>query len=111
MLMDFAMKQRGKPMADYFTKREKAEAEYAATNTVRADLISRQAAIAVADSSDYVGLEVVKGLKRLPSAERVAHWENGYCSRCHAHAPFWMMASTYYLSNYCPACGARMDDE
>ena len=43
------------------------------------DLISRQAAIAVADSSDYVGLsvedvkkvtdEVVKGLKRLPSAQ------------------------------------------
>ena len=43
------------------------------------DLISRQAAIAVADSSDYVGLsvedvkkvtdEVVKGLKQLPSAE------------------------------------------
>lgn len=43
------------------------------------DLISRQAAIAVADSSDYVGLsvddvkkvtdEVVKGLMRLPSAQ------------------------------------------
>lgn len=43
------------------------------------DLISRQSAIAVADSSDYVGLsvedvkkvtdEVVKGLKRLPSAQ------------------------------------------
>lgn len=43
------------------------------------DIISRQAAVAVADSSDYVGLsvedvkkvtdEVVKGLKRLPSAQ------------------------------------------
>ena len=43
------------------------------------DLISRQAAIAVADSSDYVGLsvddvkkvtdEVIKGLKQLPSAQ------------------------------------------
>ena len=43
------------------------------------DLISRQAAIAVADSSDYVELsvdnvkkvtdEVIKGLKRLPPAE------------------------------------------
>jgi hypothetical protein len=42
------------------------------------DVIYRQAAIAVADSSDYVGLsvddvkkvtdEVVKGLKQLPSA-------------------------------------------
>lgn len=43
------------------------------------DLIRKQAAIAVVDSSDYVGLsvedvkkvtdEVVKGLKRLPSAQ------------------------------------------
>lgn len=43
------------------------------------DMISRQAAIAVADYTDYVGLsvedvkkvtdEVVKGLKRLPSAQ------------------------------------------
>lgn len=43
------------------------------------DLISRRAAIAVANSSDYVGLsvedvrkvtdEVVKGLKQLPSAQ------------------------------------------
>ena len=32
-------------MADYFTEREKIEAEYAATNTVIADYISRQAAI------------------------------------------------------------------
>ena len=46
---------------------------------MRSDLINRQAAIAVADASDYVGLsvedvkkvtdEVVKGLKRLPSAQ------------------------------------------
>ena len=43
------------------------------------DLISRQRAIAVADSSDYVGLsiddvkkvtdEVIKGLKQLPSTQ------------------------------------------
>ena len=48
-------------------------------NNMENDCISRQAAIAVADSSDYVGLsvedvkkvtdEVVKGLKRLPSAQ------------------------------------------
>lgn len=52
------------------------------------DLISRQAAIAVADSSDYVGLsvedvkkvtdEVVKGLKRLPS-EQPEHTETHSC--------------------------------
>ena len=49
------------------------------------DLISRQAAIAVADSSDYVGLsvedvkkvtdEVVKGLKQLPSVQS-ERWED-----------------------------------
>ena len=48
------------------------------------DYISRQAAIAVADSSDYVGLsvenvkkvtdEVVKGLKQLPSAQPEQRW-------------------------------------
>ena len=48
------------------------------------DYISRQAAIAVADSSDYVGLsvddvkkvtdEVVKGLKRLPSVQPEPRW-------------------------------------
>lgn len=48
------------------------------------DLISRQRAIAVADSSDYVGLsvedckkvtdEVVKGLKQLPSAQPESQW-------------------------------------
>ena len=48
------------------------------------DLISRQAAIAVADFSDYVGLsvddvkkvtdEVVKGLKQLPSAQPENDW-------------------------------------
>lgn len=52
------------------------------------DMISRQAAIAVADSSDYVGLsvedvkkvtdEVVKGLKRLPS-EQPEHTETHSC--------------------------------
>lgn len=48
------------------------------------DLISRRAAIAVADSSDYIGLsvedvkkvtdEVVKGLKQLPPAQPEPQW-------------------------------------
>ena len=35
-------------------------------------------------------------------------WVNGKCSICGEHAPFWMMASTYHESNYCPNCGAKM---
>ena len=99
------------------------------------DLISRQAAIAVANGTDYTGLdvadvekvtdEVVKGLKQLPSAERVGKWIKG---------DYWTngcgMSETYgyYYScnlcneeiigdydkcryNYCPNCGARMKGE
>ena len=38
-------------------------------------------------------------------------WENGECSECGGDAPFWPMATTYYRSNFCPNCGARMDGE
>ena len=34
----------------------------------------------------------------------------GYkCSLCGQQAPFWCMASTQNLTNYCPYCGAKMD--
>lgn len=51
-----------------------------------------------------------------PSADvaevRHGRWdENGRCTLCGGHAPFWAMASTYYKSPWCPACGARMDKE
>ena len=32
-----------------------------------------------------------------------------HCSLCDEQAPFWCMASTQELSNYCPNCGALMD--
>lgn len=35
-------------------------------------------------------------------------WINGRCNKCGEHAPFWAMASTYYTSNFCPNCGAKM---
>ena len=43
---------------------------------------------------------------------RHARWdENGRCSNCGGHAPFWCMASTYYKSPWCQECGAEMDLE
>lgn len=43
---------------------------------------------------------------------RHARWdENGRCSNCGGHAPFWCMASTYYKSQWCQECGAKMDLE
>ena len=46
------------------------------------------------------------------SPVRHARWdENGRCSNCGGHAPFWCMASTYYKSPWCQACGALMDLE
>lgn len=35
-------------------------------------------------------------------------WINGRCNKCGEHAPFWAMVSTYYTSNFCPNCGAKM---
>ena len=67
------------------------------------DLVSRQAAIAVADSSDYVGLsvedvkkvtdEVVKGLKRLPSAQP----EIIRCKDCKWRDENWRRVSVRWL--------------
>lgn len=35
-------------------------------------------------------------------------WEEGICSECGEHAPYWPMASTYHASAFCPNCGADM---
>lgn len=52
-------------------------------------------------------------LDEIPAADvaTVVHgrWENGYCSNCGRHAPFWSISSCYYKSNYCPNCGTKMD--
>ena len=43
---------------------------------------------------------------------RHARWdENGRCSNCGGHAPFWCIASTYYKSSWCQECGCMMDLE
>ncbi len=40
---------------------------------------------------------------------RHGRWINGRCSECGEHAPFWALATTYYLSKFCHGCGAKMD--
>lgn len=47
----------------------------------------------------------------LPVVPKHGRWTiDGKCSQCGHPAPFWAMASTYYRSNYCPNCGAKMDE-
>lgn len=43
--------------------------------------------------------------------EKTGHWIDGKCNRCGTHAPYWAMATTYYCSEYCPNCGAKMESE
>ena len=55
-------------------------------------------------------------LKDIPAADVVevvhAKWDdNGRCTNCGGHAPYYSMASTYYASPYCFECGAKMDKE
>ena len=58
----------------------------------------------------------IKDVDAIPAADvapvRHARWdENGRCSNCGGHAPFWCMASTYYKSPWCQECGATMELE
>lgn len=61
------------------------------------------------------GIEsVLEYAENLPAADvaLVVHgrWdENGYCTNCGKHAPFWSVSSCYYKSPYCQSCGAKMD--
>ena len=42
---------------------------------------------------------------------KTGKWIDGKCNRCGTNAPFWAMATTYYCSEYCPKCGAKMEAE
>lgn len=59
-------------------------------------------------------IEAEEALKRLPSAQRkTGKWTQStssfaFCNQCGEPAPYWAMSSKYYLTNYCPNCGARM---
>lgn len=58
-------------------------------------------------------LEKVRGIPAADVVEVVhAKWDdNGRCTNCGGHAPYYSMASTYYASPYCFECGAKMDKE
>ena len=99
--------------ADSYAEHEKAQLSREGTTS---DLISRQAAIDAANDW-YEGLicgsinGLIKRLNALPPAqpERAeGEWVGGRCNKCGGHAPFWAMASTYYKSDFCPDCGAKM---
>ena len=45
-----------------------------------------------------------------PKREKWIYKDSGWhCSLCDEQAPFWCMASTQNLSNFCPNCGAKME--
>ena len=61
---------------------------------------------------EWDGHTPAQAIERIRKLEPVQHgrWdENGRCTACGNHAPFWCMSSGYYLSSYCPNCGAKMD--
>ena len=84
-----------------------------------AEYINREAAITALlnDAPEQVGYsreDAADCIRYMDAADvvpvRHARWdENGRCSNCGGHAPFWCMASTYYESPWCQECGAKMD--
>ena len=85
------------------------------------EYIKKEAAIRALlnDSPEQVGYsreDAADCIRYMDAADvapvRHARWdENGRCSNCGGHAPFWCMASTYYKSPWCQECGAKMDLE
>lgn len=59
------------------------------------------------------GRKTVTRLLSLPDVRPVVRgqWINGICSECGNHAPYWCMATTYHETDYCPNCGAKMNEE
>ena len=86
------------------------------------DLISRQAAIDALqkcrkhciDPFDSYHIDIQDAenqLSKVPTIQPKPHegrWVDGRCNKCGGQAPFWAMASTYYESDFCPHCGAKM---
>lgn len=78
------------------------------TISILSELRSNYCCFYAVDEPYYHALsEAIRAL----SAERKGHWISGKCDQCGNHAPYWAMASTYYQSNFCPNCGARMESK
>ena len=81
------------------------------------DCISRKAATdrfdLVQSDDKCMGYDdIMAFLSSLPSVDperKRGKWVDGKCNKCGANAPFWAMATTYYCSDYCPNCGAKME--
>ena len=79
------------------------------------DAISRQAVLepyqTLKDSDTICIWLLRKNIEQIPSVTpkpKTGRWIDGKCNRCGTHAPYWAMASGYYLSEYCQHCGAKM---
>ncbi len=59
---------------------------------------------------DMTVTEFVEDLPPVTPQPKMGQWINGECSICGEHAPYWILATTYYNSKYCPNCGYRMHD-
>lgn len=79
---------------------------------IDADLIQYEPMLSAKGNGMYEDVMVAykSQIDDIPTIERkTGKWIRGKCDQCGAHAPFWPMASTYYESDYCPNCGARME--
>lgn len=79
-------------------------------------LIREQGVYGEGHSDEERENNVISMLESIPTADvaQVVHarWnDDGRCTNCGCHAPFWCMASTYHESPFCFECGARMDGE
>ena len=84
------------------------------------DAISRQAALnSLIDNTHLDGYDLAEALDAIENKEKLppvtpqpkyGKWIDGKCNKCGTHAPFWSMATTYYCSEYCPKCGAKMQE-
>lgn len=64
------------------------------------------------DTDEITGFTISSIAKKI-GLQPVVHgrWdENGYCTNCGKHAPFWPVSLCYYDSPYCQNCGAKMDE-